>query len=234
MEARKKYWLGIASIVGLSIGITFFAPISEVYKGISILPSVGALAAALFQLVRDHSAHHRKHELQNEQHLFNLGATSHMANTVFDKHVEFCEKYLSEVHKTVTTLTVHGPTQTALTHSGNLYTLRIDYTAWITPEIDRKLVPFERAVREIGTKARLAEALKGESDPGGDRIKAVHEMYDIFRSLMDIGDTDVKDEDATFVAVKHKVREILQVNDLVAIREYLVFKAASMSARRMR
>jgi hypothetical protein len=54
-------------------------------------------------------------------------------------------------------------------------------------------------------------------------------MFDIFKSLMDIGDAEVKDEDATVVAVKNRVREILQVNELVAIREYLVTKAASMA-----
>jgi hypothetical protein len=136
---RKSYWYGIASIVGVSLGITFFAPISEGYKGIAALPSVGGLVAALFQLIRDHSAHQRKLELQNEQQLFNLGATSHMANTVFDRHVEFCEKYLAEVHQLVVTLTREGPTQKALDHAGNLYSLRIEYTAWITPEIDQKL-----------------------------------------------------------------------------------------------
>lgn len=53
-------------------------------------------------------------------------------------------------------------------------------------------------------------------------------MYDIFRSVMDIGESEVKDEDATVVAVKDRVREILQVNELVTIREYLINKAASL------
>ncbi len=219
-------WFFIAAIIGVSLGVTFFAPIGEAYRGIASLPTVGALAASLFQLIRDNAAHQRNIELQNEQQIFNLGATSHMANTVFDKHVTFCEKYLAEVHQTVITLTREGPTQNALDHAGNLYDLRIEYTAWITPEIDKKLIPFEKAIRTIGANAGLVKALTGEEDREGTRSKAIAEMYDIFSSVMDIGESEVKDEDSTVVAVKERVREILQVNELVSIREYLVSKAA--------
>ncbi len=129
---KTAFWLGISVIVVISLGATFLAPISELYKGIVALPSVGGLAAALFQLLRDHSAQQQKQQLQSEQQLFNLGATSHMANTVFDKHVSFCEQYLAEVSKLVTTLNKEGPTESALAHASNLYKLRIEYTAWIT------------------------------------------------------------------------------------------------------
>lgn len=225
---QYKHWFIITGIIGISLGITFFAPIGEIYKGIASLPTVGALAAALFQLVRDNTAHQRNIELQSKQQLFNLGATSHMANTVFDKHVLFCEKYLAEVHQTVITLTREGPTQNALDHTVNLYNLRIEYTAWITPEIDIKLLPFEKAVRTIGANAGLVDALSGQGNQNETRSNAVSEMYDIFRSVMDIGESEVKDEDATVVAVKDRVREILQVNELVTIREYLINKAASL------
>ena len=225
---NKFYWYGIIAIVGISLGVTFFAPISEAYKGITALPSVGGLAVALFQLIRDNSAHQRNIELQNERQLFNLGATSHMANTVFDKHVEFCEKYLAEVHRLVVALTRKGPAESVLDHAGELYSLRINYTAWITPEIDEKLMPFEKAVRTIGANAHLVKALAGEEDSDGTRSKARKEMVGIFKSLMDIGEVEVKDEDATVVEVKNRIREILQVNELIAIREYLIHKAVSV------
>lgn len=228
---NKVFWFGIAFIVGASLGVTFFAPINDVYKGIASLPGVAGLAAALFQLVRDHAAHQRNLEIQKEQQLFNLGATSHMANSVFDKHVEFCEKYLAEVHKTVVTLTREGPTKEALDHAGKLYTLRIEYTAWITPEIDQKLMPFEKAVRNIGAKSGLMNALSGEEDRDETRTKALEEMYDVFSNLMGIGEVKVKDEDATVVEVKNRVREILQVNELVLIREYLINRASAATAK---
>lgn len=52
---NKAFWFGIAIIVGVSLGITFFAPINDVYKGIASLPGVAGLATALFQLIRDHA-----------------------------------------------------------------------------------------------------------------------------------------------------------------------------------
>ncbi len=229
---NKVFWLGIAIIVGVSLGVTFFAPINDLYKGIASLPGVAGLFTALFQLVRDHAAHQRNLEIQQEQQLFNLGATSHMANSVFDKHIEFCEKYLAEVHQTVVTLTREGPTKEALNHARKLYTLRIEYTAWITPEIDEKLMPFEKAVRNIGAKSGLVDALSGAEGRDETRTKALEEMYDVFSNLMGIGEVKVKDEDATVVEVKNRVREILQVNELVLIREYLINRASAVTANK--
>ncbi|MPS33678.1 MULTISPECIES: hypothetical protein [unclassified Salinivibrio] len=85
---NKVFWFGIVVIVGVSLGFTFVAPINDVYKGIASLPGVSGLAAALFQLVRDHAAHQRNLEIQQEQQLFNLGATSHMANSVQGKRMK--------------------------------------------------------------------------------------------------------------------------------------------------
>ncbi|MPX95057.1 MULTISPECIES: hypothetical protein [unclassified Salinivibrio] len=153
-------------------------------------------------------------------------------NSVFDKHVEFCEKYLAEVHQTVVTLTREGPTKEALDHAGKLYTLRIEYTAWITPEIDEKLMPFEKAVRRIGAKSGLVDALSGAEGRDETRTKALEEMYDVFTHLMGIGEVKVKDEDATVVEVKNRVREILQVNELVLIREYLTKRASTATANK--
>jgi hypothetical protein len=229
---KKVFWFGTVVVIGLSLVVTFLAPINDVYKGIASLPGIAGLFAALFQLIRDNTAHQRNIEIQQEQQLFNLGATSHMANSVFDKHVEFCEKYLSEVHQLVVTLTREGPTKEALEHAGKLYTLRIEYTAWITPEIEEKLMPFEQAVRNIGAKSGLVKALSGMKIRDSTRSKALEEMYDVFSNLMGISETKVKDEDATVAEVKNRVREILQVNQLVTIREYLISKAATVAANK--
>lgn len=229
---NKQIWFGIAIVVGISVGITFFAPIDNVFKGIASLPGVAGLTFALFQLVRDHATHQRNIEIQQEQQLFNLGATSHMANSVFDKHVDFCEKYLAEVHNTVVTLTREGPTKEALEHAGNLYSLRVKYTAWITPGIEEKLIPFEKAVRKIGATSGFVDALSGAKSREETRTNALEEMYDVFSNLMGIGEVKVKSEDATVVEVKNRVKEILQVNQLVSIREHLINRAYSATANK--
>ena len=229
MTKKKVFWFWIAVIIVVSLAVTFYAPINEIFRGIAALPSVAGLAVALFQLVRDYSSHQRNIEIQKKQQLFNLGATSHMANTVFDKHVEFCEKYSSEVHQLVITLTKEGPTENALDHAGKLYDLRIEYTAWITQEIEDKLMPFEEAIRKIGARAYLIKMLSGESTEKENRLKAIREMYGIFREVMGICTDEPKDETATIKAVKNKVREILGVDELVDIRDYLVQESAKVA-----
>lgn len=226
--ANTKLWISVTVIVCVSLSVTVWAPISESYKGITVLPAIGALLAALFQLFRDHTAQQNHAKLQSEQQLFNLGATSHMANTVFDKHVSFCEEYIAEVHQLVVTLTREGPTEKALNHASELYRLRIRYTAWITPEMNEKLLPFEDAARVIGANAGLSQALLGEDDREGIRASAIAQMYDTLRNMLDIGDAEIKDEHATVVHVQNKVREILQVDQLISIREFLIQKASSI------
>ncbi len=197
----------------------------------AIMPGVGGLLAALFQLIRDNLTHERKLQLQEKEQIFNLGATSHMANTVFDKHVEFCEKYIAEVYQFANTLSKEGPTQSAFEHSKNLYELRIEYTAWITPAIEEKLIPFEKAARQIGNDAYLVSALTGTDSE--ERTRAIKRMFDVFKDVMDWNESAVKDADATVSGIKRKVREILQVDQLVSIRDYLVEKASSVKNEAM-
>ncbi len=228
---KSPFWFVLSSVISISIGITFFAPISEMYKGLASLPSIGGLLTALFQVARDDAAHKRSIDFQNKQQLFNLGATSHMANTVFDKHVEFSEKYLSEVHKLVASLTSEGPTKSALAHANNLNNLRIDYTAWITPEIEDKLLPFENAVRTIGAKASYVEAIRGQEDSSESRSKAIGEMFDTFSTIMGLESRESKDAETTIKEVMNRVREILNIVELVSIRDFLIDLAASAAKK---
>ncbi len=226
-----KFWIGVAIVVSVSIGITFFAPISEIYKGVAAVPAIGGLLAALFQLLRDQALHEKRVALQAKQNLFNLGATSHMANTVFDKHVEFSEKYLAEVTEVVITLTREGPTTSALEHSGKLYQIRVDYTAWITPEIEDQLMPFEKAIRQIGAKAHFIDMISGSDAREESRLQAVREIHDTFANLMEFESEGPKDEASTIKAIKNRVRDILGVRELVSVRDFLVKEAENIASK---
>jgi hypothetical protein len=59
------------------------------------LPAIAALFAALFQLSRDSIAFDRSVRLEEAKNRFTVGATSHMAIVAFDKHVQFCEEYVT-------------------------------------------------------------------------------------------------------------------------------------------
>ncbi len=231
LEANMSrfFVLSVGVIVLVSFLLVAYIPVDNFVKGMIATPGVIGLCSALFQIVRDEASHKKNKQSQEIEHYFHLGAASHMAATVFDKHVEFCEKYLIEVHQLVVTLTREGPTKSALKHAGNLYSIRIEYTAWITPEIESQLMPFENAVRRIGANSNFIHALDGGERFDGQREKAVEEMFEIFNNLMDIDQNQGRDAEATVIAVKEKVRQILQISELTAIREALV-KRASASA----
>lgn len=220
-----KTWIGLIIIISLSILMTFFAPINDIFKGIVSLPAIGGLSLVLFQLFRDENNYQHNKEIQKDQQLFNLGSTSHMANTVFDKHVEFCEKYLEEVHNLLKTLYREGPTEKALNHSSVLYSLRMEYTAWITSDIDVKLIPFEQAIKEIGAKSYLIEALRNKEESNEERLQAIKELYSVFKKMMNLNYETAPEGAESFIAVKERVRDILQVRKLTEIREFLVNKA---------
>ena len=222
---RMVFWLGVVTVI-FFLTAAVLVPYSDTLKAIVAAPAVAGLSGALFQIFRDYFANLQKRDLQRGKQSFELGTTSHMANVVFDKHTSFCEKYLAEVHALVTTLTREGPTSNALDHAGKLLSLRIEYTVWITPEIEEKLVPFENAVTTMGANAGLVRALSGEPDEHGERSKAIKEMYEILRKMLEIDEDSVKNSDAAINNVKNKVREILQVDKLISVREYLVDEAA--------
>jgi hypothetical protein len=183
------------------------------------------LVVALLQLVRDDAAFQKQQFLQRQQESFSLGTTSHMANLAFDKHVEFCEKYMAEVHGTVATLFREGPTKEALQHVWRFAELKREYTAWLPCDVILGLDPFESAVNRIGALSHLESGLRGSDQPG--RVKAIHEMYNVFREVMQI-DTKSPVEDQPAVAVevvKERIRAVLGIEELTKLRRQLIRRA---------
>ena len=141
----------------MAIIFAWIVPTSDLFKGIIASPAVGALFGALYQILRDQAAFEKQKYFDDRKRIFDIGAASHMANTAFDKHVEFCEEYMQEVHSTVATLFKEGPSKEALTHANNSYKLRQKYAAWLTDEINTNLEPYEQIVREIGAGSGFVE-----------------------------------------------------------------------------
>ena len=224
----------IVLLIFLAIFLAFF--LDGIFKGLALVPTIGALLTALLQEYRDNKSYNRSIRQQQIQHDFDVGTTSHMANVVFDKHVDFCEKYLEEVHQAVVTLTRHGPCKEALNHANKLYTLRIQYTAWLTQDIEEKLQTFEDALRHIGASSGFAsavlEGIQSDAYKGNDlerqrssRSKAIDEMYNTFKTVLDFNEDEIKNEEATVKAIKEHVREILKTKELVDIRTKLISRA---------
>jgi hypothetical protein len=226
MKHRPSTYLVLLLVFLGSALIAAAVPAYSVLQAISAVPALGALFAALFQVFRDQAAFERQLLLQQQQQAFSLGAASHMASKAFDKHSEFCEKYMAEVHLTVDTLFREGPTQKALQHASNLVQLKSQYSAWLTKAILDGLVPFEAALRKIGASSYLVEALRGTGDP--ERPKAIKEMYEVLKEVMALGESKAPSADkaeVTIEAVEQRLRAILGIEQLTAIRQRLIEQA---------
>lgn len=226
MKHRPSVYLVLLAVFLGSALVTATLPAYSVLKMISAVPALGALFAALFQVFRDQAAFERQLLLQQQQQAFSLGAASHMASKAFDKHAEFCEKYMAEVHLTVGTLFREGPTQKALEHASNLVQLKSQYSAWLTKGILDGLVPFEAALRRIGASSYLVDAIRSTGDSA--RLKAIEEMYKVFKEVMALGETNAHSSDRidiTIESVEHRLRAVLGIEQLTAIRQRLIDQA---------
>ena len=90
-------------------------------------------------------------ELTEMQNAFSIGATSHIANVLFDKHIEFCQEYLEGISKALPQLIEGGPTA-ELDPQGFVET-RHRYALWLTPDIEIKLDRFEESIRRVVSDA---------------------------------------------------------------------------------
>lgn len=170
------------SLIGI---LSFFAgkwlP-TEFLQNLSGVPMVGALAAALFQLIRDQLKYEDDVRLQSNQQHFDVGITSHMANIAFDRHVEFCEEYIKALQDGMTEMWGNGPSPQCLTFQNQLANIRLSYRTWIVFDDESPVMKFEQALRNVGGIAVLHK----EMESGEGRTKKINEMYDIFGQITEM------------------------------------------------
>jgi len=203
--------------------MAIYLPLENIGKGIAATPAIGAMVAAIYQILRDHAAHQREMERQQKGHDFSLGVMSHMAQVAFDKHVEFCEKYMTEVHETVSTLWKEGPTEKAMVHSSNLSKLRIEYATWVTEEITNSLKEFEYTLYCIGSKTKLCKVARSE-ETLNKAYKEADESWDTVLGCV-IDKEKTPDENRAVEPIKNRIRNILGVQELTILRGALIKKA---------
>lgn len=229
----RRAFLTYASLV--SIGIVSILVAFSVQRGsfqtLVALPGVGALFGVIYQLLRDEAAHHRQLELQKSQQNFVIGAASHMANVAFDKHVEFCEKYMEELHAALLTLFREGPTRLGIDHSRKLLKLREEYAAWLTPDLMESLTPFERALRRIGAGEIYISNTAGSAENEERRSRMIEEVHKSLLEVLDIKSAGEVSEDHAVETVKSAIRDILGIQELTAIRKALIVRAISAIER---
>lgn len=214
----------------LSVTLSLILPVNELFKGIAATPALIALILALFNIARDESAHHKKIDLQLSEQRFIIGATSPMATLAFEKHVDFCEDYMREIHATIRTLFREGPTKLGIDHSNNLAQIRERFSAWVTQEIAESLEPFETALRRIGAGEIYITNTAGSHASDAKRQRMIEEVYNYFGDVMGIG-TGNRDINETIAAetIKEYIRTIIGVSELSQLRKSLLKKALSVS-----
>ena len=215
----KLSWKVYSILALICIGSLIWAmtlPTEAIARQFLALPGIGALIGALYQLVRDEAQHQKKLQIQAVDQEFDLAITSHMANTAFDKHVEFCEEYLAEFHLAMVTLFREAECEEMLNHASNLDQIKVRHRAWLTKEIESELQPFEQALRRIGAAAHFYKADPGRAVSRGKMDEASKLMSDIFGFTEESGEP--ANEEVRDSAIIQKIRRILGIEELTYLR----------------
>ena len=225
MNTRTRYAaLAVIFAASLLAGVFFhFFPVGIVGE-LAGIPAIATLFGALFLLSRDSIAFDRSVRLEEAKNRFTVGATSHMANVAFNKHVQFCEEYTAEVYRTLTFLFRKGPNANVLNNVAALMDIRTKWSVWLTPEIEKLLEKFEGALSKIGANAWLLGELRADED----RTEAIKEAFGTFAAVMGWekwkGEAVTRDLAATKVV--EELRRILGISELTRLRAELVKRAA--------
>ncbi|MDA8159787.1 MAG: hypothetical protein M0T76_03575 [Desulfobacteraceae bacterium] len=227
MNRKTKTYFGISIILVLSAALFFWKQAGEFVKVIFAIPLSGSLVGALFQLIRDQASYEKELFLQESQNIFFLGASSHMANTAFDKHVQFCEEYAIEAHKALSTLFKEGPTEKVIKHSLALHEIQQKYAVWLTTEMEKELDNFESTLRNIGADAIYV--YRSPQEP--ERQENIKSMYKTFAQAIgskllgsDKWDGDNITDELAVAGLIRRLRNILGIEELTKLRETIVSK----------
>ncbi len=221
----KTYGILLGIFLLSLIGMLVTDDSDDLLQAVVASPGVVALLSALFQLLRDQAAYEKQLDIQNKQFKFTLGAASHMANTAFDKHVRFCELYVTEIHEAFLTIFREGSTPKALEHAGRLFQLRLDHAVWLTSKINSDLEVFESGLRKLGAGSEFVRSTHGSTDYAEQRQKFISSNHKLFIEILGIDEKKEINEKYAVEAAKKKVRSILGVEELTNLREHLISEA---------
>ncbi|MFN8383864.1 MAG: hypothetical protein U0V02_18140 [Anaerolineales bacterium] len=213
----KSYVVYAVTTIVIVVSTIFvvFLPVNSELKTMFSLPGIAGLFSLLVQGWRDQVAHEKTLELQKRQHEFDLAIASHMANVVFDKQVEFCEKYSKKLHAIVKQMFQDGPSEKTMGYANELTEVRVEYSSWISKELTEKIKPFEAALREIAALNFLEKNYA--NDP--NRHATIDKMFNIYTKFLGHSMEGLPREPETAAdKVLEYFTEILNVFDLEILR----------------
>lgn len=227
MTTRKKigYWVGgIVAGGGITTALLSF-DVNALLATLAANAGLIGLIGVLYQLLRDEAAHQKVVWLQHDDQSFQVGATSHMANTVFDKHVEFSEEYVAEVQRTIDTLVREHANAEAMTHANALYAIRRRHATWVTLGMSKQLETFEQTLRRMGARAHFLDVTTDSEKYKEKRDAAIDEIFSTFEDVMpQLFQRDGEDGIA-IESIIQRVRCMLGIEELVEMRGLLIKRA---------
>ena len=212
------YWYFVAVVVVAGLAGFFGAYLSTKGKNLATKEDIGGITREIEAIKLAYAE-----RLKSAENAFVLSATSHLAEKAFDKHVEFCEKYIGKVNEALGILFREGPTQKALVIAGELYLIRREFVLWETKEVGSFLDRFEQALREMGADEGLLPHLA----PGKERSQLVDKIYDTFKEITTL--ESLPDGATPEIATTRIIRvfqDHLGVSELTDLRRHYLSEAS--------
>jgi hypothetical protein len=153
-----------------------------------------------------------------------------MANVAFDKHVAFVEQYISTMQAGLTDLFTTGPPGESLKFSHKLEHVRLSFRAWITEDIEAKVMPFESALRNMGAHKIVLEGLP----VGPERTRVVNEIYRIFSDVTGTPREGTIDETLAPRRIMTHLQDCLEARQLSLLRRVTIQAAINALQRKPR
>ena len=220
----NRFYVLLISLTLISIFLTALPTLPEFTRNVLAIPSAGGLLSLIFKFWFDLIQHERTKELQQRQQDFELAAASHMADVVFDKQVEFCESYSQALDEIIKALIKDGPSENVGNYLIKLQTIRTKYLPWLSSETEEKVIPFEKALREIAISNQLLNRPLDENS----RFEFIDRMYGAFGNALGLEIKEgYKDPEASGIKILSKLRDLLNITDLEILRRGIVKSATS-------
>jgi hypothetical protein len=225
MNSRNIYIvLAVVFVCSLVAAVWFHYLSIDAVAGLAAIPVLGSLFGALFQVSRDAINFERSLIMEDAKNRFTIGATSHMANTAFDKHVQFAEEYVAKMYVALACLFQKGPTAEVLPFAIELVEIRRKWSLWVTTEIENELQSYERALFTIANNERMVSKY-----PELDfRQKLISEMFQLLVEVIGEKQWEGKPTQGDIATQKiiDSLRRVLGISVLTQLRAELVKQAS--------
>ena len=105
---------------------------------------------------------------------------------------------------------------------------RLSFRAWITEDVEAKVMPFEDALRQMGARKFALEGLA----PGPERTRVVNEMYQVFSNVTGVKGEGQVDETLAPRRIISHLQDLLGVQQLSRLRRAVVQAAIGALERK--